>query len=104
MYESPRNIQSDLKALRLNGMSGAWAELMEQDGGATIESSRWLIEHLLQAEDVDRHMRSIAHQMKAARFPIHRDLAGFNFEVSQADKTLIKKNSQTCRLRKTHKM
>jgi DNA replication protein DnaC len=93
MYESPRNIQSDLKALRLNGMSGAWAELMEQDGGATIESSRWLIEHLLQAEDVDRHMRSIAHQMKAARFPIHRDLAGFNFEVSQADKTLIKKLS-----------
>ncbi|MSP36773.1 MAG: AAA family ATPase, partial [Limnohabitans sp.] len=45
MYESTRNIQSDLKALRLNGMSGAWAELMEQDGGATIESSRWLIEH-----------------------------------------------------------
>ena len=93
MYESPRNIQSDLKALRLNGMSGAWAELMEQDGGATIESSRWLIEHLLQAEDVDRHMRSIAHQMKAARLPIHRDLAGFDFEVSQVDKVLIKKLS-----------
>ena len=64
---------------------------MEQDGGATIQSSRWLIEHLLQAEDVDRHMRSIAHQMKAARFPIHRDLAGFDFDVSQVDKALIKK-------------
>jgi len=33
---------------------------------------------------VDRHMRSIAHQMKAARFPIHRDLA--DFEVSTVDK------------------
>ena len=64
---------------------------MEQDGGSTIQSLRWLIEHLLQAEDVDRHMRSIAHQMKAAPFPIHRDLAGFDFDVSQVDKALIKK-------------
>jgi DNA replication protein DnaC len=91
MNDSERNVQSELKALRLNGMASAWADLMEQDGGATIESSRWLIEHLLQAEDVDRHMRSIAHQMKAARFPIHRDLAGFDFDVSQVDKALIKK-------------
>ena len=91
MHDSERNVQSELKALRLNGMASAWADLMEQDGGSTIESSRWLIEHLLQAEDVDRHMRSIAHQMKAARFPIHRDLAGFDFDVSQVDKALIKK-------------
>ena len=91
MHDSERNVQSELKALRLNGMASAWADLMEQDGGSTIESSRWLIEHLLQAEDVDRHMRSIAHQMKAARFPIHRDLAGFDFDVSQVDKSLIKK-------------
>jgi DNA replication protein DnaC len=91
MHESERNVQSELKALRLNGMASAWADLMEQDGGATIQSSRWLIEHLLEAEDVDRHMRSIAHQMKAARFPIHRDLAGFDFEVSQVDKALVKK-------------
>jgi DNA replication protein DnaC len=27
------------------------------------------------AEDADRAMRSIAHQMKSARFPMHRDLA-----------------------------
>jgi DNA replication protein DnaC len=91
MHESERNVQSELKALRLNGMASAWVDLLEQDGGATIQSSRWLIEHLLQAEDVDRHMRSIAHQMKAARFPIHRDLAGFDFDVSQVDKVLIKK-------------
>ena len=91
MHESDRNIQSELKALRLNGMASAWTDLVEQDGGSTIQSSRWLIEHLLQAEDVDRQMRSIAHQMKAARFPIHRDLAGFDFDVSQVDKALIKK-------------
>ena len=91
MSESKRDVQSGLNALRLNGMVSAWADLMEQDGGSSIQSSRWLIEHLLQAEDVDRHMRSIAHQMKAARFPIHRDLAGFDFEVSPVDKVLIKR-------------
>jgi DNA replication protein DnaC len=91
MHETERDVQSELKALRLNGMASAWAELLEQDGGATIQSSRWLIEHLLQAESVDRHMRSIAHQMKAARFPLHRDLAGFDFEASAVDKALIKK-------------
>lgn len=36
-------------------------------------------------------MRSIAHQMKSARFPVHRDLAGFDFEVSQVDQGLIDK-------------
>ena len=91
MSESKRDVQSELKALRLNGMASAWADLMEQDGGSTIQSSRWLIEHMLEAKGVDRHMRSIAHQMKAARFPIHRDLAGFDFEVSPVDKVLIKK-------------
>ena len=47
MHDAERNIQSELKALRLNGMASAWADLMEQDGGSTIESSHWLIEHLL---------------------------------------------------------
>jgi hypothetical protein len=36
----------ELKALRLHGMAGAWADLVEQGGNAGIESSRWLIEHL----------------------------------------------------------
>jgi DNA replication protein DnaC len=89
--EKVRDVPAEFKALRLHGMAGAWRELIEQGGGASIDTSRWLIEHLLQAEDVDRHMRSIAHQMKSARFPVHRDLAGFDFEVSQVDKALIQK-------------
>ena len=36
-------------------------------------------------------MRSIAHQMKAARFPMHRDMAGSDFEASQVDQALIQK-------------
>lgn len=90
-HGAKRDVHAELKALRLHGMAGAWADLMEQGGGSTIESSRWLIEHLLQAEDVDRVMRSIAHQMKAARFPVHRDMAGFDFDASSVDRTLIGK-------------
>jgi DNA replication protein DnaC len=86
-----RDIQAELKSLRLSGMAMAWADLVEQGGNAELQASRWLIEHLLQAEEVNRHMRSIAHQTKAARFPVHRDLAGFNFEASQVDKALVHK-------------
>jgi DNA replication protein DnaC len=86
-----RDIQAELKSLRLSGMAMAWADLVEQGGTAELQASRWLIEHLLQAEAVNRHMRSIAHQTKAARFPVHRDLAGFNFEASQVDRTLVHK-------------
>jgi DNA replication protein DnaC len=86
-----RDIHAELKSLRLSGMAMAWADLVEQGGNAELQASRWLIEHLLQAEAVNRHMRSIAHQTKAARFPVHRDLAGFNFEASQVDRALVHK-------------
>lgn len=79
----------ELKSLRLHGMAGAWADLIEQGGNAGIESSRWLIEHLLQAEGVDRAMRSVSHQMKSAKFPVHRDMAGFDFELSPVDRKLV---------------
>jgi len=91
MRDASTDVPAQLKALRLNGMAAAWADLTEQGGDATLAASRWLVEHLLQAEDADRAMRSIAHQMKAARFPMHRDLAGFDFEVSQVDRVLVQK-------------
>ena len=91
MRDTTSDVQTQLKALRLNGMAAAWADLTEQGGDTTLAASRWLVEHLLQAEDADRAMRSIAHQMKSARFPMHRDLAGFDFAVSQVDQRLIKK-------------
>ena len=82
-------ITPDLKALRLHGMAGAWTDLDAQ-GTSSTASSRWLIEHLLQAETTDRAMRSVSHQMHAAKFPVHRDLAGFDFESSKVDQPLIK--------------
>ena len=83
------DLMVDLKALRLHGMAGAWADLIEQGGSTALESSRWLIEHLVQAEGTDRAMRSVSHQMHAAKFPVHRDMAGFDFEVSPVDRKLV---------------
>lgn len=88
---SSRDVQAELKGLRLHGMASAWVDLMEQGANSDLVASRWLIEHLLQAESVNRHMRSIAHQTKVARFPVRRDLAGFDFEASTVDKALILK-------------
>jgi len=84
-----REVAAELKALRLYGMVGAWEEVIAQGTQAAVDSSRWLIEHLLAAEHTDRAMRSIRYQMNAARFPVHRDLAGFDFEQSKADRSLI---------------
>ncbi len=41
-----RDVTAELKELRLHGMAGAWSDLTEQ-GTASTETSRWLIEHLL---------------------------------------------------------
>jgi DNA replication protein DnaC len=87
-------IVAQLKALRLHGMASTWADLIEQNNGE-IDGSRWLIDQLLRAETTDRATRSVGHQMSAAKFPVHRDLAGFEFEVSPVDRKLMLQLAET---------
>jgi len=70
-------------------MASAWTDLRGQ-GESSTATSRWLIEHLLQAEHTDRAMRSVSHQMNAAKLPMHRDLAGFDFDASKVDQPLVR--------------
>src|SRR5450830_84923 len=84
-----RDITAELKDLRLHGMVSAWTDL-EAQGESMVASSKWLIEHMLRAEHTDRAMRSVRHQMNSAKFPVHRDLAGFDFEASKADQALVR--------------
>ena len=84
-----RDVAAELRSLRLYGMMSAWEEVAADGNSVGMQTSRWLIEHLLQAEHTDRHMRSISYQMHSARFPVHRDLAGFEFEQSKVDCSLI---------------
>lgn len=91
----PRDtIVADFKALRLHGMASTWADLIEQNNGE-LEGSRWLIEQMLRAETTERATRSVGHQMSAAKFPVHRDLAGFEFEASPVDRKLVMQLAET---------
>jgi DNA replication protein DnaC len=82
------DIITELKSLKLHGMAAAFTDL-EAQGTAAIDASQWLIQHLLEAESTDRAMRSIRYQLNAARFPIHRNLADFDFSQSKVDRALI---------------
>lgn len=84
-----RELSTEFKVLKLYGMSGAWDDLMGNGHAQSLESSRWLMEHLLDAEMTDRSVRSIRYQMNSAKFPMHRDLAGFDFTSSAVDQRLI---------------
>jgi DNA replication protein DnaC len=84
-----RDVTAELKELRLYGMAGAWEEVAADGNGVGVQTSRWLIEHLLQAEYADRHVRSVHYQLHSAKFPVHRDLAGFDFSQSKVEESLI---------------
>ena len=85
------DVITELKALKLYGMADCYAEILAQDAQAAIQTSEWLIRELIRAEGTDRAMRSISYQMHTARFPVHRDLASFDFEASRVDRALIEK-------------
>ena len=82
-------IVSQLKALRLHGMVQRYEELIHSDA-ASIEAVAWLIDSLLESEITDRQVRSIRYQMSVARFPVHRDIAGFDFGQSRVEEKLIR--------------
>lgn len=84
-----RDLVGELKQLRLHGMASAWSDLVEQGTHAAPDGSHELLEHLLHAEGVDRALRSVSHQMQVAKFPVHRDIAGFDFELSPVDRPLV---------------
>jgi DNA replication protein DnaC len=69
-----------LKNLHLYGMAAAWSEWQAE---YTIQQKPvmpevWL-DRLIKAEQVDRQARSLSYQLRAARFPIHRDLIQFEW-------------------------
>jgi len=85
-----RDVIAELKTLRLHGMVARYEEIAAE-GGSRLQNADWLIRTLLESESTDRHARSIRYQMGAARFPVHRDLAGFDFEASKVDQALVRK-------------
>jgi len=84
------DIVARLKTLKLHGMAANWPELVAHCRHAALEPED-LVRRLLDAEGAERQVRSIAYQMAAARFPAHRDLAGFRFDETKIDEALVRK-------------
>jgi DNA replication protein DnaC len=78
-----------LKSLKLFGMADTLATMTEQ-ASPLYQQAVPILQTLLKAEVAERDVRSINYQMKAARFPAYRDLAGFDFTESQVDEALVR--------------
>jgi DNA replication protein DnaC len=72
---------AQLKALHLYGMAQALADLAADPAAPAQPPTHW-VKQLIEAERADRQARTLRDQMKTARFPIHRDLATFDFQES----------------------
>lgn len=77
----PADLVAQLKALRLYGMAQALSDLATDPAAQSQPAAYW-VGQLVEAERADRQARTLRYQMRAARFPIHRDLATFDFQES----------------------
>jgi hypothetical protein len=75
------DLLSALKALQLHGMAMAWGELQAEKPKQASRPESWM-QRLVDAEMAERQRRSLSYQLQAARFPMHRDLLGFDFSES----------------------
>ena len=73
----------------MHGMAEAVGELTEQ-GSPAFEAALPILSQLLKAETAEREVRSVAYQLKTARFPAYRDLNGFDFLSSEVNEALVR--------------
>lgn len=85
----PNPLVTTLKMLKLFGMAQAVDELATQGSPAYL-NAEGVLEQLLKAEVAEREVRSVNYQMKIARFPVYRDLSGFDFAQSVVNEALIR--------------
>jgi DNA replication protein DnaC len=78
-----------LRSLKMYGMAQAVEDLAQQ-GAPAFEAAVPMLAQLLKAETAEREVRSMAYQLKAARFPAYRDLASFDFASSAANEPLVR--------------
>jgi len=77
-----------LKALQLFGMAAAWSELQAEKPKQAHRPESWM-ERLIAAEQTERQLKSLRYQLKAARFPIHRDLTGIDWAETPLLQTVV---------------
>jgi len=81
---------AQLKALHLYGMAAAWSEWQAEYASKQqpVMPEVWL-DRLMAAEQTDRQARSLNYQLRAARFPIHRDLMKFDWNETPLQRAYV---------------
>lgn len=94
---------SQLKALHLYGMATAWSELQAEKPKPLHRPETWL-ERMLVAEQTDRQLKSLRYQLKAARFPIHRDLLGIDWSETPLTQTVMEQLATAAFMETAHNL
>lgn len=95
------DIVTALKSLSLHGMASAWPEVLGTARIKTLDHET-VLHQLLKVEAAQCEVRSMAYQMRVARFQSHRDLAGFDFQSAGVDQGLIRDLHQMKFLESAH--
>ncbi|KZL27386.1 Chromosomal replication initiator protein DnaA [Pseudovibrio sp. WM33] len=75
-----------LTHLRLHGMATCAQDLLASRKQSDLTTT---LKQLIDAETVDRQVRSIQYQMRIAKFPHHKDFASFDYSASVVTKVQI---------------
>jgi DNA replication protein DnaC len=94
---------AQLKALHLYGMATAWSEFLAEGPRQPVQPEAWL-DRLIDAEQADRQVRSLRYQMKAARFPIHRDLTGIDWAETPLPQAQIEQLATAAFMESAHNL
>lgn len=62
------------------------------------------MERLIEAEQTDRQLKSLRHQLKSARFPIHRDLLGINWAETPLSQTVVEQLATAAFMETAHNL
>lgn len=73
------DLHEQLKSLQLHGMAIAWNEIKAESPRQILKPEA-LLTRLITAEQTERQLRRLRYQIHAARFPVHRDLSGFDWQ------------------------
>ena len=94
---------SQLKALKLFGMATALAEIRAETPRLALTPDGCL-HRLIDAELADRQARSLRYQLGAAKFPVHRDMVGFEWQESPVSQAQIQQLANAAFMEEAHNL
>lgn len=77
---------NQLTALKLFGMAQTAQHLLAAKKPPSLLAG---LQQLIESEEAEREVRRISYQMKAAKFPHHKDFVTFDYHASAVDETTI---------------